>query len=47
MQSFSVLAVLALAFTCSLAFDAKLDQHWSLWKSSFNKQYSNVEENVR
>jgi cathepsin L len=39
--------VLALAFTCSLAFDAKLDQSWNLWKSSFNKQYSNIEENVR
>jgi cathepsin L len=47
MQSFSVLAVLALAFSCTLAFDAKLDQSWNLWKTSFNKQYSNVEESVR
>jgi cathepsin L len=47
MQSLSVLAVIALAFSCTLAFDAKLDQEWNLWKSSFNKQYSNVEESVR
>jgi len=47
MQSLSVLAVIALAFSCTLAFDAKLDQEWNLWKTSFNKQYSNVEESVR
>jgi cathepsin L len=47
MQSFSVLAVLALAFSCTLAFDAKLDEQWNLWKISNNKQYSNVEESVR
>ena len=47
MQSFSVLAVFALAFTCALAFDANLDEHWKLWKSTYNKQYSGVEENVR
>jgi cathepsin L len=47
MQSISVLAVLALAFTCTLAIDANLNQAWNLWKSTHNKQYSNVEENVR
>jgi cathepsin L len=34
--------VLALAFSCTLAFD-----HWNLWKSTHNKQYSNAEEAVR
>jgi cathepsin L len=47
MQSFSVLAVLAIAFGCALAFDAQLDEHWQLWKATHNKQYSNVEELVR
>jgi len=47
MQSISVLAVLAIAFGCTLAFDATLDQHWSLWKSTYNKQYSNAEEGLR
>ena len=47
MQSISVLAVLALAFSCSLAFDAKVSQHWQLWKTTYNKQYSNAEEIIR
>jgi len=47
MQSLSVLAVLALAFTCTLAFDAGLNQPWQLWKATHNKQYSKVEELVR
>jgi len=34
--------VLALAFSCTLALD-----HWNLWKSTHNKQYSDVEESVR
>jgi len=47
MQSVSVLAVLALAFSCTLAFDVALDQHWNLWKQVNKKQYSNAEEEVR
>lgn len=47
MQSLSILAVLALAFSCSLAFDATLNQHWNLWKQTHNKQYSANEENLR
>jgi cathepsin L len=47
MQSISVLAVLALAFSCTLAFDVKLDQHWKLWKEANNKQYSVAEETIR
>jgi len=47
MQSISVLAVLALAFSCTLAIDVTLDQHWNMWKQTHNKQYSNVEEQVR
>jgi len=47
MKSISVLAVLALALSCTLAFDVKLDQHWSLWKQTHNKQYSAVEELLR
>jgi len=47
MHSISVLAVLALAFSCTLALDVALDHHWKLWKQANNKQYSNVEEIVR
>jgi len=39
--------VLALAFSCTLAFDANVDQQWKLWKSTHNKQYSSVDETVR
>jgi cathepsin L len=47
MQSISVLAILALAFTCTLAIDVTLNRHWQLWKSANNKQYSDAEEHVR
>jgi cathepsin L len=47
MQSVSVLAVLALAFSCTLAFDVTLDQHWNLWKQAHNKFYSGSEEQLR
>jgi cathepsin L len=47
MQSISVLAVLALAFSCTLALDATLDQPWNFWKKTNNKQYSDAEEQVR
>ena len=47
MKSYSVLAVLALAFSCALALDVTLDQHWNLWKQTHNKQYSSNEENLR
>jgi hypothetical protein len=47
MQSISVLAVLALAFSCTLALDVTLNQHWKLWKEANNKRYSDAEENVR
>jgi len=47
MQSISVLAVLALALTCTLALDVTLNQHWKLWKDSNNKRYNDVEESVR
>jgi len=47
MQSISVLTVLAIAFSCTLALDVKLNQHWKLWKSTNNKQYSDAEEHVR
>jgi cathepsin L len=47
MQSVSVLAVLALAFSCTLAIDVTLNQHWNLWKQVNNKVYSSVEEQVR
>jgi len=47
MQSFSVLAVLALAISCTLAFDVTLNQQWKLWKDANNKQYSDAEEHVR
>jgi len=47
MQSISVLAVLALAFSCTLALDVTLNQHWKLWKETHNKLYSDAEEHVR
>jgi len=47
MQSVSVLAVLALAFSCTFAFDATLNRHWNAWKQANNKVYSNAEEQVR
>jgi cathepsin L len=47
MQSISVLAVLVLAFSCTLARDPALDRSWQLWKDANNKQYSDAEEHVR
>jgi len=47
MQSISVLAVLAIAFSCTLALDVTLNEHWQLWKGTYNKQYSDGEEHVR
>ena len=47
MQSVSILAVLALAFTCTLAFDAKLNHFWTQWKNTHNKVYSSVEDTAR
>jgi len=47
MQSISVLAVLAIAFSCTLALDVTLNQQWKLWKDGNNKRYSNVEEQIR
>jgi cathepsin L len=47
MQSISVLAVLAIAFSCTLALDVTLNQNWQLWKNANNKQYSGAEETAR
>jgi cathepsin L len=47
MQSISVLAVLAIAFSCALAIDVTLDREWNLWKKNNNKQYSGAEESAR
>jgi cathepsin L len=47
MQSISVLAVLAIAFSCTLALDVTLNQHWQSWKNANSKQYSDAEEHVR
>jgi cathepsin L len=47
MQSVSVLAVLALALSCTLAIDVTLNQHWNLWKNANNKAYSADEEQLR
>jgi hypothetical protein len=47
MQSVSVLAVLALAVSCTLALDVTLNKHWDLWKQVNNKLYSGAEEEVR
>ena len=47
MQSLSVLAVLAIAFSCTLALDVTLNQHWKLWKEAHNKRYSEAVEQLR
>jgi cathepsin L len=47
MQSISILAILALALSCTLAFDVTLDHHWKLWKEIHNKHYFDSEEHVR
>ena len=47
MHTVSVLAVLALALSCTLAFDVTLNKHWKLWKETHNKVYSDAEEHVR
>lgn len=47
MQTISVLALLAVAFSCTFAFDAELNQHWGLWKQTHNKHYSDAEDHVR
>jgi len=47
MQSISVLAVLAIAFSCTLALDVTLNDQWKLWKNVNNKRYSEAEEQVR
>jgi hypothetical protein len=47
MQFILLLAVLALTFNCTLAVHSKLDVQWSLWKKTYNKQYSDVEEHIR
>jgi cathepsin L len=47
MHSISFFAVLALAFSCTLALDITLDQQWKTWKDTNNKRYSDVEEYAR
>ncbi|CAF0982969.1 unnamed protein product [Rotaria sordida] len=47
MQTISVLAILALAFSCTLAYDVTFNQHWKLWKGLHKKHYSDAEEHVR
>ncbi len=47
MQFILLLAVLALTFNCTLAVHSKLDVQWRLWKETYNKQYSDVEEHIR
>jgi len=47
MQSVSVLVVLALAVSCTLALDVALNQQWNLWKRVNTKLYSDGEEHVR
>ena len=47
MHTVSILAVLALALTCTLAADVTLNKHWKLWKETHNKVYDDAEEHVR
>lgn len=46
MQTVSIL-VLALALSCTLALDVKLNQYWKLWKEQHGKRYFDAEEHVR
>ncbi len=47
MQSIPLLAIVAFTFSCTLALDVTLNQHWKLWKETNNKHYSDAEEHVR
>jgi cathepsin L len=47
MHSVSVLAIVALAFSCALAIDVSLDNAWNTWKIVHGKQYSAGEELLR
>lgn len=47
MHTVSILAVFALALSCTLAFDVTLNKHWKLWKETHNKLYFDSEEHVR
>ncbi len=48
MRSISGVAVLVLTFSCTLALDVTLNQHWKLWKEANNKRYSSdAEEHIR
>ncbi|CAF0930193.1 unnamed protein product [Rotaria sordida] len=47
MQSISVLTIVVLTISCTLARDVKLNQQWNLWKEAHNKHYSNAEEHLR
>jgi len=47
MQTVSLLIVLALGLSCTLALDVKLNKHWKLWKDTHGKKFSDAEEHVR
>jgi hypothetical protein len=45
-DNISVLAVLTLVFSGTLALDGTLNQNWKLWKETNNKRYFDAEEHV-
>ena len=47
MQPISILTALALMLSCTVALHIQLDVQWRLWKETYNKQYSSVEEPLR
>ncbi|CAF1476295.1 unnamed protein product [Rotaria sp. Silwood1] len=47
MQSISILTIVMLALSCTLARDVTLNEQWNLWKDAYNKRYSNAEEHLR
>lgn len=47
MRFLCVLAILVLTFSCTSAIDVALDKYWELWKKTYQKRYSNVEEPLR
>ena len=47
MQFFSILGILVLALSCTLAADISLNPEWKLWKEANNKHYSDAEEHRR
>ena len=47
MQFISLLVIFTFTLIGTLGLHVKLDGDWELWKETYNKQYSDVEEHIR